>query len=209
MHENIHYDIFVSYAYSDDENQCWMQKLTKMMERCYRSRTGRKLEYFLDKNRIITGRIWEESISQALHKSRVMVAILSPSYFTSEWCGQEWDRFSALEKEQRLVLHLPPDQGLIFPVRRIDWRTILRPSREESQRIDEANSRQYHDFENLLPGASIFEQKVEELIEHIIEVLRRIDQPSQSVLQAPDHQTQPITIQYPIEAHPFINIGTN
>ena len=95
------YHIFLSYPHLDDRYQQWVTKLVRMMETVFRSLTGQSLQIFIDMRSITTAQLWEERIRHALENSHIMVALLSPSYFTSEWCVREWDYFVTLEKEKR------------------------------------------------------------------------------------------------------------
>ncbi len=63
---------------------------------------------FVDQREIHTGDQWPEVLKGALRQSRVLVAILTPSYFHSEWCMSEWASFEA--REQRV------GQNLIVPI---------------------------------------------------------------------------------------------
>ncbi|MFJ3304862.1 TIR-like protein FxsC [Streptomyces sp. NPDC086549] len=39
------------------------------------------------------GRDWQEQLQRAVSSARVFVPLYSPRYFTSEWCGREWEAF--------------------------------------------------------------------------------------------------------------------
>ena len=40
------------------------------------------------------GSEWRGELLEAVGTCKVFVALLSPSYTASEWCGKEWDAFS-------------------------------------------------------------------------------------------------------------------
>jgi TIR domain len=48
---------------------------------------------FFDTTNIETGTDWNEELSDAAARSRVAVALFSPSYFNSVWCGREFQVF--------------------------------------------------------------------------------------------------------------------
>src|SRR5262245_30151459 len=48
---------------------------------------------FLDTTNIETGTDWNEELSDAAARSRIAVALFSPSYFNSVWCGREFQVF--------------------------------------------------------------------------------------------------------------------
>ncbi|QKV73964.1 TIR domain-containing protein [Amycolatopsis sp. Hca4] len=64
---------------------------------------------FVDRN-MAAGTAWPASLERALLRSRLMVAVLSPQYFRSEWCLAEWMTMSNREHESAA-----PDV-LIFPI---------------------------------------------------------------------------------------------
>ena len=51
---------------------------------------------------------WETKILPGLRQSRLMLAVLSPAYFTSEFCQREWDVY--VESELKLAV---PEEGII------------------------------------------------------------------------------------------------
>ncbi|MFI9453379.1 TIR domain-containing protein [Amycolatopsis sp. NPDC052450] len=55
-------------------------------------------DIFVDQN-MAAGMDWPASLERALLRSRLMVAVLSPRYFVSEWCLAEWMTMSSRERE--------------------------------------------------------------------------------------------------------------
>ncbi len=132
------YDVFLSYARTDDRDIQFVSKLAKEMQRAFQSFTGRQLRIFVDTREIATAEIWQESIKRALENSTVMVAALTPSYFTSEWCGREWDHFRDQEERHRRQIGLPASRSLIFPVQFVSLDKVLDPGNEARRRMSEA-----------------------------------------------------------------------
>ncbi len=54
--------------------------------------TGTSVPGFMDRQ-IPVGTQWPEHLAEALAGCRVFIALLSPAYFTSEYCGKEWAAF--------------------------------------------------------------------------------------------------------------------
>jgi hypothetical protein len=54
---------------------------------------------FFDTTNIETGSDWNEELSQAAGRSRVALALFSPSYFASVWCGREFQVFLDRRKQ--------------------------------------------------------------------------------------------------------------
>jgi hypothetical protein len=48
---------------------------------------------FFDESSIETGAIWQNELTEALKTCKAAVTLFSPSYFTSQWCGKEFQVF--------------------------------------------------------------------------------------------------------------------
>jgi hypothetical protein len=183
---NAKYDIFLSYANIDSASQNWMKSLVQQMQNTFKQMTGRSLRVFVDVHEIDTAQIWEKRIRNSLENSSLLVAVLSPSYFTSEWCGWEWDYFSNLESTKQSNLEIPSAQGLIFPVKFIDWSKTFRLSSDEKARLDEAGRRQFVNFENLQLTDTEFAIKVRQLVKNIVEALILLEEPAKESVEQRD-----------------------
>jgi hypothetical protein len=162
----------LSYARTDDRDIQFVSKLAKELERAFQSRTGRPLRIFVDTREIATAEIWQESIRNALENSTVMVAALTPSYFTSEWCGREWDHFRTLEDRHRRQIGLPASRSLIFPIQFISLDKVLDLEREARQRMREAHTRQIKDLVEVGPDSQRFKIAVKELASEMADVFQ-------------------------------------
>ncbi len=69
---------------------------------------------FFDTTNIETGSDWNEDLSEAAARSRVAIALYSPSYFSSVWCGREFQVF--LDRRERAVNYAKPAPVAIIPV---------------------------------------------------------------------------------------------
>jgi hypothetical protein len=174
--KQLSYDVFLSYARMDDENNQFVAKLAKEMERAFLSLTGRPLRIFLDTRAITTAQVWEERLRAALDDSTVMVAVLTPRYFISEWCGREWDHFLDQELQRRREIGLPSSESLIFPVQFVSLDKVWRPSAEAKRRMSEAMSRQAKNLIGIEPESSRFVLVVRELVADIADTFILLDQ---------------------------------
>ena len=97
------FDLFVSYAHKDDRGE-HAGKVTALVEAILARHADAfpndPLSIFFDTEAIVTGAYWKEKILAGLEQSAVMVAILSPEYFKSEWCRREWETFTQLELQR-------------------------------------------------------------------------------------------------------------
>jgi FxsC-like protein len=88
---------FLSYARTDGEdNEPLLKRFLADLESEIRGRTGLRDagKGFRDVTRIDLGSPWPEALGRALQHSRVFLALYSPSFFTSEYCGKEWTAFA-------------------------------------------------------------------------------------------------------------------
>jgi TIR domain len=169
------YHLFVSYAQVDNRGRNLITHLTTAMGHDFRSKTGRSLKMFVDAGEIATAQAWEERILRALDSSSLLLAILSPSYFTSTWCGKEWDYFRRLEDERTSQLGTAEYQKLIFPVMLQGLERILRPESDARRRIEEARDRQFLSFVGVDPRSERFQELTEKLVDDIIDVLKQLE----------------------------------
>jgi TIR domain len=61
------------------------------------------------------GRLWTDELLHMLGSCQVFVALLSPAYITSDWCGMEWNAFSE-RTVTRLRQTAPDHEACIIPV---------------------------------------------------------------------------------------------
>ena len=161
------YDVFLSYARSDDEDGA-VTRLSAEMSRVFAEEAGGELRIFLDTQRIHSAQIWKARIDAALRASTVLVSVASPAYFTSEWCRYEWDHFVAREREPQ------EDRSFhaIFPVY-LDGRPDLPDAQPAVQRwIRDCTARQWTDIDGARHGTDQYTARVTKLIEHVGQAIR-------------------------------------
>ncbi len=87
---------------------------------------------YRDTERLRIGDDWERQLSRMLGASRAMVALYSPAYFASAYCGKEWTAFDHRTRRHEEqtgesvpalipVLWEPPPEDLPAEVRRIQY----------------------------------------------------------------------------------------
>ncbi|MBP0451306.1 TIR domain-containing protein [Kitasatospora sp. RG8] len=87
---------------------------------------------YRDTERLRVGDDWEQQLSRMLAVSRTMVALYSPAYFASSYCGKEWTAFDGrMRRHQKMtgeavpalipVVWEPPPAGLPAEVLRIQY----------------------------------------------------------------------------------------
>lgn len=90
---------FLSYARSDDENE--NGRISELRERLsaeVQMQTGKVFPIFQDREDISTGRRWWSSIEESIVSTRLLIAIITPSFLRSETCRREVRLFANREQ---------------------------------------------------------------------------------------------------------------
>ncbi len=101
------FDVFVSYARADSKadisGRRWVEALRDRLVEDFRT-FGRPLRVFLDTDEIASMDDWRRRLLVGLRESRVLLACLSPNYFASSFCQEEFDEYLA-RQAQRVAGH--------------------------------------------------------------------------------------------------------
>jgi hypothetical protein len=103
-------DIYVSYVRTDDVDNS-VRNWIDNFKRIFKVYTGRKdLTIHMDFDNLDIERIANDKIkiTENIQLCHVILSIITPSYFTSNHCGLEWDSFINKQTLQK--------QSIIFPV---------------------------------------------------------------------------------------------
>jgi hypothetical protein len=118
------YDVFISYPHDNEEVRDWVRaefhpqlenKLSQSMKRAPR--------VFLDVTELQVGTPYPDQLRDAHLRSRILVAILTPPYFRSDWCCAEWramlgrQKAVAADRVPRVVYGVLVADGDCFPPR--------------------------------------------------------------------------------------------
>ena len=79
------HDVFVSYAHNDDP--AWIDAFEKSLRQELAERLGDQASLWQDVQNLRFGQDWKRGIEEAVTGSAVFLALVSPSYQTSEWCA--------------------------------------------------------------------------------------------------------------------------
>lgn len=106
------WDVFISYKRGGDTESWLKAHFRDRLQRRLNDAAGRPTRIFVDED-MGPGTRWREHVGAALQRSRLVIALLSRSYFESPWCRAELEMVLAREKLLR-------DQGkavsLLFPL---------------------------------------------------------------------------------------------
>ena len=110
------HEIFLSYPRKARIFEQWvLTRFKPFLEDYLGSELGYMPRVFVDQINIVPGESWPDRLRFALARSRCLVAIFTPLYFSSEWCCRE---FAAMRhRGQRLGLTSADNPtGLAIPV---------------------------------------------------------------------------------------------
>jgi hypothetical protein len=91
------YDVFVSYDRSVTE---WIIDFIEVLREEMALRHARSTRIFADIREVALGSAWQDEVVQALRRSKVMLALVSPSYFMRSVSRREFDAFLAREASE-------------------------------------------------------------------------------------------------------------
>jgi hypothetical protein len=108
---------YLSYAHSDLNEH--LRRFFHDLRRRVHLLTGESDETgvgFMDSENLrLSEGAWDETISNALAKSRVLVSLFSPAYFRSNYCAKEWKYFLSLRTGKSGPINkLPPPLPVLW-----------------------------------------------------------------------------------------------
>ena len=107
------FDVFISYR-RHGEWPIWVRELfMPLLSHWLGEELGREPKVFVDYE-IRKGDAWPHELAYALSKSRVLVALWTPTYFNSKWCKSELAHMWTRETQCGFRTKDNP-KGLIFP----------------------------------------------------------------------------------------------
>src|SRR5438876_87734 len=101
IHADYEYDVFLSYSYRADQTEWVRDKfepnfqfpLDDELTQLGLETPPPKGRICIAQREITAGDIWPNELQEELQRSKVLVAICSPKYFSSAWCLSEWQTF--------------------------------------------------------------------------------------------------------------------
>ncbi len=104
------HDVFISYRRDTAWTQWTREHFKELLQTYLLDDLNRRPDIFLDE-RIEVGADWVDELGEHLARSKVVVALFSGSYFSSDWCIHELDLI--VERAKGAAL---PESRLIIPV---------------------------------------------------------------------------------------------
>jgi hypothetical protein len=124
------YDFFISYSRHGTAQQWLLNHFYKKLCECLADQLSPPPKVYMDRG-MSKGVHWPSSLQHALHRSKIMIQVLSPGYFKSNWCMAELRSMQAREK---LLGFASPEipQGLIYPILYSDSQNFPLEQRQRS-----------------------------------------------------------------------------
>lgn len=165
MPNDYEYDLFISYRRTDAVMR-WIKNHFHPLIRAWLSENlTRDPKIFIDWEQE-TGVDWPTNIRVALQKSRYLVAIWSPQYFTSEWCVAEWE--SMLQREKLLGMRSEQNtKGLVYSVVYSDGNSFPHHAKTTINVVMEPTWRHPHVQFNQSLAYLDFDKKIQEIAEEL------------------------------------------
>jgi len=108
------FDFFISYK-RDAETRSWIEKhFRPLLNLRVRQEIGRDPRIFID-DQLETGASWPVQLGESLGRSRILIALWSKDYFSSNWCVLEMSQMLAREKQSNMR-GVGNSRGLVIPV---------------------------------------------------------------------------------------------
>ncbi|SBW21443.1 hypothetical protein FDG2_2009 [Candidatus Protofrankia californiensis] len=110
------FDVFLSYRRAGTVLPWVHNHFHRMLVKCLTDELERRPKIFIDVDGVEVGDHWPDTLAQAHSRSRLLVAVWTPSYFGSHWCVAEWR--SMQHREAMFDLSTAPDAcRLVYPIR--------------------------------------------------------------------------------------------
>jgi FxsC-like protein len=93
------------FSYTRNNTDIYLKGFFKDLSNAVRDKLGlgpQDAVGFFDQRELELGEAWDQSIVAALQSTKVFIAVMSPAYLKSEYCGKEWALF-----EQRIRASFP------------------------------------------------------------------------------------------------------
>ena len=135
---------FLSYAHRDDSHYGGaITKFGEQLSSAISVAIGEDFSIFQDRQDITWGEHWPSKLEQGLAGSRFLIPILSPSFFTSDYCRREMSEFLEIERATGR-------QDLILPIYFVSTPFLEIPTKRDGDPLAKAISeRQYRDWREL------------------------------------------------------------
>ena len=171
----------MSYVRMDDAHE--NGRLSQFRERLsgeVRMQCGEEFEIFQDRNDIAWGQQWQQRIDGALDAVTFLISIITPAFFKSPACREEFERF--LKREESLGR-----ADLILPVYYVECPVLSNEAKRETDLIAKIiAARQYADWRELRfepLTSSVVGRQLASIAKQIVVALERDESTSNATIR--------------------------
>ena len=182
---------FLSYVRLDDRHEDG--RLSEFCSRLageIRIQTGRPFQIFQDRKDIGWGQQWKRRIEDSLDAATFLIPIVTPGFFNSDPCREEFERF--LERERKLGRN-----DLILPVYYVDSAILSDEARRQADTVaKEIAARQVADWRELRFEpftAPVISKTLAGLAQQIVAALERDRPPAKPAPVAANRSARPVS----------------
>lgn len=185
-------DVFISYAHIDNvplmegEKKGWISNFHETLtKRLVQLMGSRKINVWRDK-KLNGNDFFGDEIVDQLHKSAIMISILSPGYIKSEWCMKELKEFNKaaengigtrIDNKSRIFkvikTPIPEDEHPGEIAQNIGYNFFIKKSTE-----NEIELSQYCDSNHI----QIYKNRLEDIARDVCDLLKKIKQSDEPVI---------------------------
>src|SRR5690242_1019991 len=101
--------VFSYVRYVDEHDVGRLTRLRARLQGEIRAQTGLTFEIFQDVSDLKWGDQWRERLQDALVGSLFLIPVITPAYFQSDPCRQEYEAFKTLQAVRKI-------EGVILPI---------------------------------------------------------------------------------------------
>jgi hypothetical protein len=165
-------DAFLSYTRFDDQHERGkISEFRKRLADAVRAVTGEPFEIFQDVDDIAVGERWSGKLEKMIDEAPLFIPILTPSYFRSQPCRDELEKFLVAEKAKGR-------DDLVLPIYYIECDVLEDPAlRAVDPLAAEIYQRQRYDWRKLWYssfGTAMVRRALEELARDVAGAHRRL-----------------------------------
>jgi hypothetical protein len=126
-------DVFISYRREKHAWTPWTRDIFKQaLESCLQRELGEPAKVFMDEQ-IPVGKNYVEQLATTLATTKILVALLSKDYFSSDWCVHELDLMMERANGKDIIIPILVHDGEIIPdavdqLQRADFKKFANPA---------------------------------------------------------------------------------
>jgi hypothetical protein len=177
-------DLFLSYAHGDDAT--WLRCFEQALLKGLRERLGEPAEIWRDTKEIRLGELWQDEIKTGISRTAAFLALVSPNYLSSDYCGKELSHFL---KDPSVVEFSPSVAGRLRRILK-----VIKAPADDGAHESLLSESQYVRFFRLgdgrlgdqifSPETTDFNNSMQETVTGIVDLLKKIRRSHQPVYLA-------------------------